>query len=401
METDALRGRAYDGFFAASPGTAFFPLDVMDDQAVQIRELMREVRGILDAQAAMLQGVTPEGREELMRQNARMTEKADRMMADTAASAKKTAVPPYARSYELASYLRSALRKMYLTDVSGHRRPRRASATRRARERLRRGGIGILFSAELFSAPESRQKSGGSAGEYLVVAALVPEDRRAFQAHPMGLHVYVEHLVRRGRLGQVDGLRHGVVHVLLEGPLYPQMVEGGHLVGLPEEPVERLAASGRPSISARGGLHVHLYAAEDQPAVRHVVDRLYAARRPCDDAQCAGRGHRGCRGVPLREALLVPYAPLEIGERPRAPPQAPFDATFDSSWMNSIILSPSRFGLGRVVRYAETDEEVGKAHDAEADLPVRPGDRGDLFRGVDARVYHVVEEPHAEVRQAP
>ena len=100
----------------------------MDEQTARIRELMKEVSGISDAQRAMLQGLTPEGRENLMQRNARMVEETDRMMAGAGASAQEQRSLPYARSNLLASYLRSAMQRIY--DVSRFPAPRRPFSRR-------------------------------------------------------------------------------------------------------------------------------------------------------------------------------------------------------------------------------------------------------------------------------
>jgi hypothetical protein len=98
-------------FFVAA-AHAYFPLDVMDEQATQVRELMKEVRAILNVQQAIMRGLPCEGRAELMRENARLIHRMDEMAA-RAAMPEAPASPPYATSYVVASHLRSVMQRPY------------------------------------------------------------------------------------------------------------------------------------------------------------------------------------------------------------------------------------------------------------------------------------------------
>jgi hypothetical protein len=93
----------------ACPARAWFPHDAINEERAQIFALMQEVRGVLEAQRELIMGLPPEKRDDLLSKNEGMTDRVDRMMTASRASAGRF-VPPYAESYELGSFLRSALR---------------------------------------------------------------------------------------------------------------------------------------------------------------------------------------------------------------------------------------------------------------------------------------------------
>jgi hypothetical protein len=95
---------------AAAAYPAFFPHDVIDEEGVQMLEMMNQIRGILETQRAIIRALPPEKQDEVMRDNARMIERIDAMIARAGAAAGKF-VPPYARSNELAQFLRSTIQR--------------------------------------------------------------------------------------------------------------------------------------------------------------------------------------------------------------------------------------------------------------------------------------------------
>ncbi len=101
----------FAGLFAtfACPAGAWFPHDAINEEKAQMLVLLHEVRGVLEAQQELIKGLPPEKRDDLLSKNAGMIERTDRMINENQAQAGKF-VPPYAVSYELGSFLRSATR---------------------------------------------------------------------------------------------------------------------------------------------------------------------------------------------------------------------------------------------------------------------------------------------------
>lgn len=101
----------FAGLFATKAYPVWFPHDAIREEGAQMTGMMQDVRGMLEAQREILQGnITAERRDELLRQNAAMTGRIDEMMAEMEKSATENA-PPYKRSYELGSFLRSVMQR--------------------------------------------------------------------------------------------------------------------------------------------------------------------------------------------------------------------------------------------------------------------------------------------------
>ncbi|OPY65097.1 MAG: hypothetical protein A4E57_03312 [Syntrophorhabdaceae bacterium PtaU1.Bin034] len=97
-------------FVATNAYPSYFPLDSMDEQQAEIQEMIKEMRSILETQRALLHGLPPDKRDELTRENSRLIEKTDQMIARSEVRREKKA-PPYSYHYGLASFLRSTMQR--------------------------------------------------------------------------------------------------------------------------------------------------------------------------------------------------------------------------------------------------------------------------------------------------
>ncbi len=225
-------------------------------------------------------------------------------------------------------------------------------------------------------------------------------------------------------VGEVDGLGDGVVGVALEGRLQLDVPLGGDVVGGGEHAAPALGhvvdvarralvgdalheRLGVEALAPRDLFEVgvdleHLVVVEHLAAhVAQGEQRLDAAGAAGDDGDGAGRGDRGDgRVAQARTAFDVEDGALEVGkhaalvgELDRGGPRLGVHE------LHELAGQPHR--LVGVVGDAEPEEQVGEAHDAQADLAVAAAHFGDLRQRVVVDVDDVVQEAHGRLDDAP
>ncbi len=276
-----------------------------------------------------------------------------------------------------------------------------------------------------------RDLFGGRAGrQHLVLARAVAVHRHALAAELVGVAIDLLDVLLRRLVREVAGLGDRRVGELLEGTLHLDVPLGRDVVrrhedALPlrrhrvEVDVSRLGdlrhqVFGVPALAPRNRHEVFVHVGhEDARLIAHKRDReerLDAGRAAGDDGNGAGRRDRrevAVAQAPHRADALARGGPGAGGVRPpnRALPLRERAALFGQLLGRDLRLlvdelhqlAAQRDARIGVVPDAQTHEQVGPPHDAEADTADALREVVDLGERVLVRVDDVIEEMRAQV----
>ena len=256
-------------------------------------------------------------------------------------------------------------------------------------------------------------------GQHLQALAAVAVHGDALAAFLVGQPVDVVDVLFGGAVGQVHGLGHGVVGMALEGGLHAQVPDGVDVHGRDED----LAHGGGQGIQGldgaffhhlfhefgraqagflEGGLEIGVHfhqalAVQDVAGEAEGEQGLHARGAAADD----GQGARGRDGGDCGIAVGAFAALGEDGFRIGREGPALFGQTGRGGVAFGIDEAHDAFGQGDarlgIIGDAQLEEEVGKAHDAQADLAVAAHGLVDALQREARGVDDVVQEAHGQV----